>query len=188
MWMCDILNSSFWYLNTAKIDITFWYRLERLFCIYCKNSFHNYWQLQKIKIETDFCIDVSIHFIWNGEGNIPFVFKLYTPAFSPIVLTRGAEWPALPACAKTSHMTQALTDTFAPNTAHHRPPGAAKEIKIAHDQRMVKSRLPDPLSALAVMAYRWPVLEGSTATLNMSSRPKTHSWARPTHRTSWDTS
>ena len=43
----------------------------------------------------------------------PVFFHPYTPAFSPSVLTRGSEWPALPARADTAHAAPALADTSA---------------------------------------------------------------------------
>ena len=53
---------------------------------------------------------------------------------------------------------------------------------------MVKSRLPDHLPDLTVMARRQPVLEVETATMNMLSQPKTHPRAWPICRTKQETS
>ena len=47
----------------------------------------------------------------------PIVFLQDEPAFSPRVLTRGADWPALLAHANTAHAAPALTNTSAPNPA-----------------------------------------------------------------------
>ena len=44
-----------------------------------------------------------------------FVFHPNAPEFSPSVLTRGAEWPDLPAHADTAHAAQALTETATPD-------------------------------------------------------------------------
>ena len=71
---------------------------------------------------------------------------------------------------------------------HHQLSWDAEEIKIAHDQQMINYRLPDHLLNLTVMSRQRPVLEGATATMNMSSQPKTHPRARPISHTSRDTS
>ena len=65
---------------------------------------------------------------------------------------------------------------------------AAKEIQIAHDQRMVKSSIPDHPPTHIVMLRQRRVLEGATETMNMSSLTKHHPQACPTCRTSRDTS
>ena len=67
-----------------------------------------------------------------------------------------------------------------PTPPHMWTSGAKKEIQITNNQWMVKSRLPDHLTTMAVMSHQRPVLERATATLNMSSQPKTHPRARPT--------
>ena len=45
------------------------------------------------------------------------VFHQDVPVFSPSILTRGSDWPALPACANTDHADQAITNTSNPDTA-----------------------------------------------------------------------
>ena len=45
----------------------------------------------------------------------PVVFHQYVPAFSPIVLSRGEDWTALPARADTAHVSPGLTETAAPD-------------------------------------------------------------------------
>ena len=45
----------------------------------------------------------------------PVVFQPDAPTFFPRVLTRGSEWPALPARSNTSNAAPALTETAAPN-------------------------------------------------------------------------
>ena len=40
----------------------------------------------------------------------PAVFHPDAPAFSPIILTRGLEWPDFPDRSETTHADQALTD------------------------------------------------------------------------------
>ena len=47
----------------------------------------------------------------------PVVFHPDALAFSPRILTRGSDWPALPACANTDHADQAITNTSNPDTA-----------------------------------------------------------------------
>ena len=54
------------------------------------------------------------------------VFHLDALAFSPSVLTRGAEWPALPARADTAHAAPALTKTAAPDPATPAAVGSCK--------------------------------------------------------------
>ena len=45
----------------------------------------------------------------------PIVFHPDTTAFSPRVLLRRYEWPALPAHANTAHVAPSLTETVTPN-------------------------------------------------------------------------
>ena len=56
----------------------------------------------------------------------PVVFHQDAPAFSPGVLPRGDEWPALPARADTAHTAPILTETAAPDSA---TPAAVKNSK-----------------------------------------------------------
>ena len=74
-----------------------------------------------------------------------------------------------------------------PTPSHRRPSGAAKEIKILHDQQRVKPGHPVRPPTQTVTSRQWQILEGVTATQIMSSLPKTHPRARPTRRTSRDT-
>ena len=55
------------------------------------------------------------------------VFHQDAPAFSPSVLPRGDEWPALPACADTAHAAPALTETAASDPV---APAAVRSGKI----------------------------------------------------------
>ena len=75
-----------------------------------------------------------------------------------------------------------------PTSSHRHSSGASNFFWWAHNQEMVKTRLTDHLMNLRVISRRRPVLEGATITMNMPSQPKTHRWARPTRRTSRDTS
>ena len=65
----------------------------------------------------------------------PVVFHPDAPSFSPRVLTRGEEWPALLDCTDTPHAAQALTKTTAPDIATPAAAGSSK-IDSNHAQPM----------------------------------------------------
>ena len=54
------------------------------------------------------------------------IFHPDAPSFSPSVLPREDEWPALPVCADTAHAAPALTKTDAPEPATLAAEGSGK--------------------------------------------------------------
>ena len=74
------------------------------------------------------------------------IFHQYAPAFSPSILLRGDEWPALLTCADTTHTSPALTDISVPNPATPAAGGSGKIISNFAQPIYVQTASPSPPS------------------------------------------
>ena len=63
--------------------------------------------------------------------------------FTPPVLTDGAGWPALPACAGAAYADHALTKTVTSDTATSAAINSDKKIQLMHNHQTVHLQQPD---------------------------------------------